>query len=225
MSCYEIELLLDEYVDDSLNTERRASVERHLAECADCRRVTDELHSLVETAQKLPRGVVPGRDLLPGIVERIERDGLASTIDRAPRRRIPWIGIAAAWLVISVAAAMALMLRGVPDSASPVGTTADETRLARADGGETMDAVVLDYEQAAEQLLASIHERRDTFSPETLAVLEKNLEIIDRAIGEVQATLAAAPRSRGNAAVFVAMHQQKVELLQRVSRLSSLISI
>lgn len=225
MSCYETEQLLDEYVDGSLNAERHESVERHLAGCTDCRRVADELRSLVDAASKLPRGVAPRRDLLPDIVERIERDGFDSTMDHTPGRRIPWMGIAAAWLVISVAAALALMLRGVPEIASPAETTADEITLARADDSEALDAVVLDYQQAAEQLLASIHERRDTFSPETLAVLEKNLEIIDRAIGEVQATLTADPKSRGNAAVLAAMHQQKVELLQRVSRLSSLIAI
>ena len=70
-------------------------------------------------------------------------------------------------------------------------------------------------------LLAAIEERRDRFSPETLAVLEKNLAIIDRAIDDVHAALEADPSSHDSNLLLAAMHEQKVELLRRVARLSS----
>ena len=53
-------------------------------------------------------------------------------------------------------------------------------------------------------------------------MLDRNLAIIDRAISEVHATLESAPNSRENTLVLAAMHEQKVELLKRVSRLSAI---
>ena len=64
-------------------------------------------------------------------------------------------------------------------------------------------------------------ERGTKLSPETQVVLEKNLAIIDQAIAEVRGVLESDPEDRGNALMLQAMHQQKVELLRRVSRLSS----
>ena len=86
---------------------------------------------------------------------------------------------------------------------------------------ESLGSVVGEYVDAAQLLQAAIDERSDRLSPETLEVLRKNLSIIDAAIVEVQAALEADPSSRGNALALRAMHEQKVELLRKFSRLSS----
>ena len=225
MSCHDIKPLLDDFVDAELDTERCRSVEQHLSECSDCRRLANELRSLVDAASRLPRGISPERDLFPEIVERVEYNDVGISVKHTPRRRIPWMGIAAAWLIVSIAGAMALMLRGAGDEQPSVTQPSAGAMLASADDAEPLDAVIGDYRAAAEELWASIEARRDSFSPETLAVLDKNLAIIDKAIGDVQATLEADPQSRGRALALTAMHEQKVELLRRVSRLSSLIAI
>jgi anti-sigma factor RsiW len=220
MSCHEIEPLLDEFVDGELDPERRRRVERHIAGCSECHRIVNELRVLGDAASKLPRGIAPGHDLFPGIRERIARHDAEATAEQAKRRGIPWAGLAASLLVILIGGSVALWLRGGGDSA-PSTSASGEVLPARGGDAEPFDAAVREYEAAAELLLAAIEQRRDTFSPETLAVLERNLAIIDRAIEQVRVTLEADPKSRGNALVLAAMHEQKVELLRRVSRLSS----
>jgi hypothetical protein len=222
MSCNEIERLLDAFVDDELTPDRRERVERHLDGCAACRRTAKELRALVDAASKLPAGISPGRDLFPSIRRRIEGRGVATPGERAPSSpRMRWIGLAASLLVVAIAGSMALWLRGGPDRLpSPVAPTG-EALPARGAGTEPFDAAIREYTQAADLLLAAIAERRDKLSPETMAVLEQNLAIIDRAIDEVRATLEADPTGHENALVLTAIHEQKVELLRRVSRLSS----
>lgn len=223
MSCHEIEALLDEYVDEELSPDERLRVEHHLAGCSACRRATDEIRSLVDAASKLPRAISPVRDLYPGIRSRIERHDVATSADGAavPVRRIPWMALAASLLVVAIAGSTALWLRDGADR-TPLGVTpTGDAMLAAHDGTDPLEAAVQEYAEAAEVLLASIEERRDRFSPETLSVLEKNLAIIDGAIEEVRAALETEPSSHGSTLVLAAMHEQKVELLRRVARLSS----
>jgi anti-sigma factor RsiW len=223
MSCHEVEALLDAYVDEELSPDERLRVERHLADCSACRETTDEIRSLVDAASKLPRGISPGRDLYPDIRNRIERHEIAAFADRSmpPVRRIPWMALAASLLVVVIAGSTALWLRGDADRRPSDVAPTGEAMLARSGGGAPFDAVVREYAEAAEVLLAAIEERRDRFSPETLAVLEKNLAIIDQAIDEVRGALEAQGPSQGSTALLAAMHEQRVELLRRVARLSS----
>lgn len=223
MSCQKIEALLDEYVDEALSPDERLRVERHLVDCSTCRRAVSEIRSLVDAASKLPRGISPGRDLYPDIRRRIERHDVATSADRATRpvHRTRWMALAASLLVVAIAGSAALWLRGDADGTlsevSPIG----EAVPAAHDGIGPLDAAVREYTDAAELLLATIDERRDRLSPETLAVLEKNLAIIDQAIAEVRTALEADPSSHGSTLLLASMHEQKVELLRRVARLSS----
>jgi anti-sigma factor RsiW len=223
MSCQEIEALLDEYVDEELSPDERLRVERHLADCSACRKATDEIRSLVDAASKLPRGISPGRDLYPDIRNRIERHEVAASPDRAvpPVRRIPWMALAASLVVVAIAGSTALWLRDDadrrPSDVAPTGAAMPAVH----NGIAPFKAAVHEYAEAADVLLAAIEERRDRFSPETLAVLEKNLAIIDQAIDEVRVALEADPSSHGTTLLLAAMHEQKVELLRRVARLSS----
>ena len=89
------------------------------------------------------------------------------------------------------------------------------------DPSATFDQQVQGYVEAAELLETSIRERRGQLSPETLAVLDRNLAIIDQAIREVRVVLESDAVDGGSVQILHAMHQQKVELLRRVARLSS----
>lgn len=223
MSCHEIEALLDEYVDEQLSPDERLRVERHLVDCSACRRAVGEIRSLVDAASKLPRGISPGRDLFPDVRSRIERRDVATSAGRAtpPVRRTRWMALAASLLVVAIAGSVALWLRGdaegTPFDVAPIG----EAVPAAHDGVGPFESAVREYTDAAELLLAAIDERRDRFSPETLAVLEKNLAIIDQAIDEVRTALEADPSNHGSTLLLKAMYEQKVELLRRVARLSS----
>jgi hypothetical protein len=223
MSCREIEALLDAYVDDELSPDERLRVERHLAECSACRTATGEIRSLVDAASKLPRGISPGRDLYPDIRNRIERHDLATPADLAtpPVHRTRWMALAASLLIVAIAGSVALWMRedtgGTPSEVAPTGGVIP---AAHNETG-SFEAAVREYTDAATMLEVAIEERRDKYSPETLDVLERNLAIIDQAIDEVRAALEADPSSHGSTLLLTAMHEQKVELLRKVARLSS----
>ena len=220
MSCNDIETLLDGFVDGDLGVGDESRVREHLSDCGRCRAAVEELRSLVNAAAKLPNGIAPGRDLFPGIRERVEQGPPVVAVSRVRYSR--WLGIAAAFAVVAITGSLALWLRGGAEPALVPAPAAAEAMLASAAGLEPLDAAVLDYEEAASLLLAVIDERRELLSPETQAVLDRNLAIIDRAIAEVNATLESAPNTRENTLVLAAMHEQKVELLKRVSRLSAI---
>jgi CheY-like chemotaxis protein len=52
-------------------------------------------------------------------------------------------------------------------------------------------------------------------------VVEENLKIIDRAVGEVQAALARDPGNRELPALLMTAYRQEIDLLQRVVQLPS----
>ena len=82
-------------------------------------------------------------------------------------------------------------------------------------------AVEQDYIDATEMLLAAIEERRGQLPAETVDTLERNLAVIDEAIGEIRSTLDGIPEGPARERALTAMYKKKVDLLRRVSRLSS----
>ena len=94
---------LNEYVDGTLATRDRASVEAHLAGCAGCRAAVAELRSLSAAAASLPRSIEPSRDLWGDIARRLgkreRRNGKRFWRQRAFSRRAL---AAAALLVIAL---------------------------------------------------------------------------------------------------------------------------
>jgi len=213
-SCQDLEQLLDDFVDGEATPDERRRVEQHLADCSPCRGVVEQTRALLASTETLAREIPPGRDLWPEIRTEIA----AAPAWSGSRTR--WIGLAASLLVVMLAGSTALWLRdGDPPPAA--GHARGDVVPAGYEPPASFDEEVREYVEAAELLQASIRERGSRLSPETLAVLEKNLAIIDRAITEVHDVLASDPGDRGNALMLQAMHQQKVELLRRVSRLSS----
>ncbi len=96
----ELQLLLD----GRLDSEKRAAVEAHLANCAQCRRELDALRR-VKTAlrQDLPRHPVP-----PEVAARVSAALAAEAARRRFRRRPVVIGVA----VATAAALVLLLVRG-----------------------------------------------------------------------------------------------------------------
>jgi hypothetical protein len=74
------------------------------------------------------------------------------------------------------------------------------------------------YERAAEELAETLEYRRKDLSPTALAVIEHNLRIIDEAIRETQAALAADPRNQRVAELLWASWEKKIDLLERAAQ-------
>ena len=129
--------LLSEYLDGELAGRRRTEVERHLAGCAACRAVLDELRAVAAGAARVAAvsPPPPADDLWPGILARLDDRAAtpAVTIVATPgggwlgRRfafSLPQLAAAAALLVLMSGGAMWMLLRSGTTPAGPVGTVA-----------------------------------------------------------------------------------------------------
>ncbi len=210
MECSRFEDRLDDWVDGGLDETEAATMERHVADCAACRRTLDAQRRLERAVAALPRELEPARDLFPGIRGNI--GGRAATRPAWVR----WGAVAATLAAGLLAIALGLQWVGGPEPSRPTG----ESALPVAGSIDDLAAVQAEYERAVSLLLASIEERRETLSPETEAVLTRNLAIIDAAIDEIRGALQREPDAGGEQ-LLAAMYRQKIELLWTVSRLSS----
>jgi len=192
--CGDREVQLNEYVDGTLAADARALVEAHLAQCAGCREAVAELRSLIARAAALPKSIEPDRDLWLPIVQRATRN--------VPRAF--WRGAlaAAATLVIGFA-----LYRLLPPS----------TVVSRPEGRGWV-AVQAEYEEATDELTRALATERDRLEPATVALLERNLGVIDAAIRESRDALARDPGNVELRGLFAAAARQKVELLRWAAR-------
>ena len=224
MNCREVRALLDDLVDGALQAEERRAVEGHLRGCVECRTSEAGLRALLARIGALPRSIAPAHDPWPDIARRI-RTGEVIPLDFAGRSRrwypLGAVAAAVAVLVVAVALVTAVLVgreRGARVAQSPerpataAGVTPASLDLAQAQA--TFDA-------ARTQLLAALEARKGSLSPETLGVVEENLKIIDRAVGEVQAALARDPGNRELPALLMTAYRQEIDLLQRVVQLPS----
>jgi hypothetical protein len=220
MNCSDFETRIDAFVDGELNEASRDEVRRHLEHCAACRAAVDELRDLLDAARALPRSVEPPRDLLPELRSTLSRRASFPSGPVADPRGgawLGWAGLAASLLILFTATLIYLGREagpapGGPEPALPASALPASAAYLSAEE---------EYLKATEQLLAALQEQRGELPPETAAVLEKNLRIIDEAIAEVKQALESDPADSRNAQFLTALHRQKIQLLWRASRLSS----
>jgi predicted anti-sigma-YlaC factor YlaD len=196
MMCPHMEATLNEYVDGTLTLLERQAVDEHLAQCAGCREAIAELRRLVSGAQQLPPSIAPPRDLWPVIGRRIRQRATWSV------QRVWWRGALAAAAVLVIALGIFRLAAGPPDRRA----------------GEGWVAVQADFDRAANELGLILAAERGRLQPETVALLERNLAVIDGAIAESRAALARDPANAELRRLFAAASRQKVELLQWVTR-------
>jgi anti-sigma factor RsiW len=207
---------LSELADGDLALEAVASIERHLAQCAACRAELAGLRAVIERAGTLPASIEPPAEAWIALRHRLRRHS------RSAPRRSYWIrewglrAAAAVVLVVGSSALTVLVLRSrVPAHvASAPATTAAAPAVPAA-----VRAVERSYADVLDELTVTISAQRGTLGPETIATLERTLRVIDEAIAEARAALAADPRNAALLDVLSANYEQKVQLLRRVSEL------
>jgi hypothetical protein len=99
LTCDAFQAQLSEYLEGTLSDSAVADAELHIAACASCRALVEDLQAIVQGASTLAP-LVPARDLWPGIAARIEPKVLPFAPAAPPR---PWsrltLGAIAAGLV------------------------------------------------------------------------------------------------------------------------------
>ena len=211
MTCTELDQLLDGYLADTLDANRRVALEAHLDSCEACRLLTAQMREMLASAASLPRSIMPPRDLWPDIGAR-----LSSRTTRLPVRLPPW----RRWAPLAAAAVLLIAVTAVVTARlsrreTPVAVTAPAVRP-HIEGF----AADREYVLAAEDLERVLAEGRGRLAPATVAVLERNLALIDAAIAEARAALEADPANADLRALLWGAHRQKLDLLDRATRLT-----
>ena len=220
MTCQEIDARLDDWVDGALPPGAAADVEAHLRSCALCQARERRLRQVLAHAAALPRSVAPPRDLWPGIAHRLDQERSWFRISGGLR---PVALAAAATVVVGL---VAVLWSGRPPArvrtveipaASPRTSLVAATTVV---SDPILAAAERDYEAAANALLEALQQRRARLRPETLASVEANLEVIDRALAEVRQALVKDPQNPELTRMLVSTHRKKVDVLSRVVKLS-----
>jgi predicted anti-sigma-YlaC factor YlaD len=200
MSCDSTLELLDDWLDGTLPPARRAEVELHLAGCPECRTIAQDAQALRPHVAALV-DEAPPTDHWPAIEARI----------RAPRPARRWGGANTSWwaaaavaLVVASSGITAATLQRSPPTPSPPPVAVAELPELTA------------LEAATDDLQAALALRSTELDPETRAVVERNLRIIDEAIAETRAALDGAPGDERVQHALVLAYEQKQRLLAQV---------
>ena len=196
MTCDAVRDRIDGYLSGGLDPADQNALELHLAGCADCRADLEASRFVAQRTAGLQREITPPIDLWTGIAPRLER--------QVRRLSLPvwWIAAAAVLLVAATSAlTVAWVRRPTPESVAGFAST--EAR----------------YQQAALEVAGLYQQARDSLRPETRLVLERNLAVIERALGEARAALRTDPANRAIEVMVVAAYQRKIAFLERAASL------
>lgn len=224
--------LLDDFVDGVLDPRAERDVRRHLMQCDGCRAEERALRTLLEHAARLDAEILPERELWAGIAPRLgvrseggvagEReaaDAETRVHERVRPRRLPW------WMLAAASVALVATTARVTLELAPRGGLAElpVERAAPPPAAATAFAAFRpserEYELAIGELSAVLEARRESLAPETVAVVEANLQVIDRAIAESRAALAADPASGELARMLADAYNAKLGVLHRMVQL------
>src|SRR4051794_2523624 len=146
MECTRYRESIQDLIDGTIGPIRRAELERHLGECADCRSLVADLETIRDRAASLDRIEPPSRVWLQ-IAGRLRQEGRITASVPAPRPstlRHPALLALAAALILAVGASLVMLLpRARPAGIAPAAGTAATTP---APGNAPADTTVQDVE-------------------------------------------------------------------------------
>jgi anti-sigma factor RsiW len=211
-ACGEIQPRLGAYIDGALTAEDRADVARHLDQCAECRGLVRDLERLRGAARSLGPIRPPDHNRLENAGQVHASTAPAARPAAAPaRRRVVWQwgSLAAARVLVTMAAYA--VVRAPPEAVPPGNAGQDAAVKAVAD---ELKLAMQHYENAITQLEALTKNNNGAIDPAIAATLQKNLEVVDKAITESRVALTNNPESEpARESLFEAL-RRKVGVLQ-----------
>ncbi len=219
MKCEDARVALDEMSETGLAPTKELGT--HLGSCADCEAYSSFLEGLPARVAALPREIAPERDLWPGIERRIAGEPVVRFRDKRWGRPLvsPLWAVAAALLVAVVGGVLWTKLSNAPMPSSPVATGSIEATAVPVPASYETGAA--EFTRATADLLSALDARKDSLTPGTRAVVEKNIAVIDNALREIETALAKDPENRDLLRLLRGMRKRKIETLQLVVKLSA----
>ena len=213
MNCKQVRERLNDYVDESMGERETEHLSEHLSTCHGCRRELRDLRDLVAAAAKLPRSMEPESDPWPRIAAAI--DARNATVGKERGRWLAWLSPPVLAAAAVTAAALAIGLPIVQSLRAP------QTESVRGPiRPVSIVAVAADYRRAEAEfrdatalLQEALDRRKPMLRPETIEVVEVNLEVINRAIEAVRVALNSDPGNRELGDTLTAMYRRKVDYL------------
>jgi hypothetical protein len=199
MTCAEFRARMDGFVTGVLAPAESAAFEAHLEHCRACEEWLAREEPVPAGASALPRSIAPASDLWPGIRQRIDRPARSIGRITVPR----WALAAAAMGLVALSSGVTAALLRSPDAAPAV--------------VRGVNALEAQYAEASRDLSRLLEDARATLAPETMTVIEKNLAIIDAALGEAREALSRDPGNEALGQMVVVAWRQKVDLLRRAT--------
>ncbi len=198
---------LNDYVDQSLDAAAMQVVQRHLSECQACRDEASRLEALVSTVRSLPPTIDPPADLWPRIDPELSPRRLFDRSLWASRYTLA----AAAVLLVLASSAVSFWVANRSSSLSRLDPQPTAARFVDTE---------LQYVQAVAALEEELLLVKENLSPEVWAVIDKNLRIIDQAINEIRAVLAADPANGDVADALAGVYRKKLDVLRHATQMS-----
>jgi anti-sigma factor RsiW len=224
MNCTEYRDVIAEFVDGSLDPARQRALERHVEGCEACRALVADLKTIQAAAFTLDRVELPPH-LWPAIRARVADQPRRSSgrLLALPQTRTAlgiWIAAAAALLLATTVGIYPLLRSAASHTAqSAAGSEPQSASDMVASVQSELAAAEAHYDKAIQGLEQIAKSESGALDPQVAAVLQKNLQVIDQAIGESRAALDAQPASAdAQESLFDAM-RSKVALLQQTVEL------
>lgn len=218
------EAVINEYIEGGLTAAERDDVARHLAGCAACRALADDLHELARAARNLA-GVEPPAAVWRRLEARLrsERSGKSfgdarrtAASARAPRYIVAGLA-AAAVLVIAAVVGLRVGPGSHQKPNGPAVATTPSPAVPAADA-QTVEAELRaaeeHYDNAIKGLEQIANANQGSLDPGTAATLQKNLSVIDQAISESRAAVRAQPNSEPAQQSLLENFRTKIAVLQ-----------
>ncbi len=211
---------IHDYIDETLDAGERAEIAQHVERCAECRQLVDDLREIRNAAAGLRDDV---REAPVRAWTRLER---AIAIEERPtqkpqdaRRGWAWLAAAAA---VMLATAIGLQFRSArqtaPTTTSGSAPAAGGSITTAPQGAQTVEAELRAAEEHYTKAINGLEQitktEQNALDPGTAATLQKNLTVIDQAIGESRAALRAQPASEPAQTSLVENFKAKIGLLQ-----------
>ncbi|MBA2301340.1 MAG: zf-HC2 domain-containing protein [Acidobacteria bacterium] len=224
MHCNQYREAIQELADGTLGPIRRAELQTHLDLCPHCRALAADLQK-IRTAAAALDPVRPPDHVWLRIAGQLRQEGRIVDPPRASPRHIATLAIAAT-LLLAIGGSL-YFLR----SFGPVDPSSQAPADMRAQGPSTpagnptptnaVQSIADDlttaerhYQSAIVKLEEATKSDDGSIDPQTAAILERNLQVIDQAIAESRTALQSEPQSApARDSLFEAL-RKKVNLLQ-----------
>jgi hypothetical protein len=226
MTCDLARERLNELVDGDIDRAARAELDAHLATCASCAALAEDLEVVRRASRSLPTLDPPER-----VWSAIVRQRPVQGTDRSAGRSREWVKVTLAIAAVLLAAVAITVVVRRARSAEPqlaenlAPATQAPAQPSPQPGAQAADSADLKslqselqqaeshYENAIQKLETLARDRR-SLNPQDAAILQKNLLLIDSAIGESRAALKSQPASEMAQESLFEAFRSKITLLQ-----------